>query len=325
MGNWCSVGVRAMSDCRKELSKIRSVILHSQGNTSVEQSHPQSQQVEAISQADNDEQVVGLWLHGRSPHTQKAYASDIARFFRQVNKPLRRVTLGDLQGFADGLMEEDLKPASQHRILSAVKSLITFCHKIGYLRFDVSKPLRISKFKDELAGRILTEAEVQRIIGMENNPRNKLLLRVLYAGGIRVSEVCRLTWKDLQERESGGQMTIFGKGGKTHTILIPEPLWGDLLSSRKSSSQEAPLFRSRKGGHLHPSQVWRIVRTSARTAGLQKAISPHWFRHAHASHALDRGAKISLVQTTLAHSSIQTTGRYLHAKPGESSSMYLVV
>ena len=120
-----------MSDCRKELSKIRSVILHSQGNTSVEQSHPQSQQVEAISQADNDEQVVGLWLHGRSPHTQKAYASDIARFFRQVNKPLRRVTLGDLQGFADGLMEEDLKPASQHRILSAVKSSSPFATRLG--------------------------------------------------------------------------------------------------------------------------------------------------------------------------------------------------
>jgi integrase/recombinase XerD len=314
-----------MSDCRKELSKIRAIILHSQASPPVDQSHPQSQQVEVISQADNDEQVVGLWLHGRSPHTQKAYASDIARFFRQVNKPLRRVTLGDLQGFADGLMEEDLKPASQHRILSAVKSLITFSHKIGYLQFDVSKPLRVPKFRDELAGRILTEAEVQRIIGMENHPRNKLLLRVLYAGGIRVSELCLLKWKDLQERETAGQMTIFGKGGKTHTILIPQPLWGDLLSFRKNSSEEAPLFRSRKGGHLHPSQVWRIVKKSARRAGIKKAVSPHWFRHAHASHALDRGAKISLVQTTLAHSSIQTTGRYLHAKPGESSSMYLKV
>jgi integrase/recombinase XerD len=264
-------------------------------------------------------------LHGRSVHTQKAYSSDIVRFLKYENKQLRVITLGDLQSFADSLAGENLKPASQNRILAAVKSLITFAHKIGYLQFDISKPLRVSKFRDELSERIMTEAEVQRIIGMENHPRNKLLLRVLYCGGIRVSELCRLSWKDVQERDDGGQMTVFGKGSKTHTIIIPEPLWSDLISSRKNAVDDAPLFRSRKGGHLHPSQVWRIVRKAAVRAGIKKAVSPHWFRHAHASHALDRGAKISLVQVTLAHSSIQTTGKYLHAKPGESSSMYLEV
>ena len=103
------------------------------------------------------------------------------------------------------------------------------------------------------------------------------------------------------EQKDGGQMTIFGKGGKTNTIIIPEPLWGDLIFFRNNVSDEAPVFRSRKGGHLHPSQVWRIVKKSAGRAGIKKAVSPHWFRHAHASHALDRGAKISLVQATLSH------------------------
>lgn len=230
-----------------------------------------------------------------------------------------------MQGFADSLIDEELKPASQHRILAAVKSLITFSHKIGYLQYDISKPLKTPKFRDELSERIMSEAEVQRIIGMENNPRNKLLLRILYAGGIRVSSVCMLKWKDIQERDDGGQMTVFCKGGKTNTIIIPEPLWGDLILSRKNASDEAPLFRSRKGGHLNPSQVWRIVKKSAKRAGIKKAVSPHWFRHAHAFHALDRGAKISLVKETLSHSSIQTTGRYLHAKPNECSSTYLQV
>ncbi|MCK5199481.1 MAG: tyrosine-type recombinase/integrase, partial [Spirochaetales bacterium] len=211
------------------------------------------------------------------------------------------------------------------RILAAVKSLITFAYKIGYLKFDISKPLRVPKFRDDLSERIMSESEVQRIIGMENHPRNKLLLRILYAGGIRVSEVCRLVWKNIQEREKAGQMTVYGKGSKTHTIIIPESLWGDLISSRKNALDDSPVFRSRKGGALHPSQVWRIVKKAAVRAGIKKAVSPHWFRHAHASHALDRGAKISLVKETLAHSSIQTTGRYLHAKPDESSSTYLQV
>jgi len=304
-----------MSDLCKDLSKIRDIILHSEGTS----------QAEVVRQANSDEQVVYLWLHGRSPHTQKAYAGDIVRFFKYVDKQLEYITLGNLQGFADSLIEEELKPASQHRMLAAVKSLITFAHKIGYLKYDVSKPLRVPKFRDELSERIMTEAEVQRIIGMENHPRNKLLLRILYCGGIRVSELCRLKWKNIQERDKGGQMTVYGKGGKTNTIIIPEPLWSDLILSRKNACDESPLFRSRKGGHLHPSQVWRIVKKSTKRAGIKKAVSPHWFRHAHASHALDRGAKISLVKKTLSHSSIQTTGRYLHAKPDESSSTYLQV
>jgi integrase/recombinase XerD len=314
-----------MSNSRKDLHKIKAVILHSEELPTRDLSAPQSNEAEIVRQAHNDEQVIDLWLHGRSPHTQKAYTGDIVRFFKFVNKQLRHVTLGDLQGFADSLIEEGLKPASQNRILAAVKSLITFAYKIGYLKFDISKPLRVSKFRDELSERIMTEAEVQRIIGMENHPRNKLLLRVLYCGGIRVSELCRLCWKDIQERDKGGQMTVYGKGGKTHTIIIPEPLWGDLMTYKNTAVEENPVFLSRKGGHLDPSQVWRIVRKSAVRAGVKKAVSPHWFRHAHASHALDRGAKISLVKETLAHSSIQTTGRYLHAKPDESSSTYLQV
>ncbi len=314
-----------MSNSRKELSKISDVILHSDNLPSKDSSAPQSEGAGIVRQAHNDEQVIALWLHGRSPHTQKAYSSDIVRFFKYVNKQLRVTTLGDLQSFADSLTGENLKPASQNRVLAAVKSLIIFAHKIGYLKFDISKPLRVSKFRDELSERIMTEAEVQRIIGMENHPRNKLLLRILYCGGIRVSSLCSLCWKNIQERKTGGQMTVYGKGGKTHTIIIPEPLWGDLISSRKNADDDAPLFRSRKGGTLHPSQVWRIVRKSAVRAGIKKAVSPHWFRYAHASHALDRGAKISLVKETLAHSSIQTTGRYLHAKPDESSSTYLQV
>jgi integrase/recombinase XerD len=314
-----------MSDERLEISKINHIILHSQGAAPDELLRPQLVEGQIVRQAHNDEQVIALWLHGRSVHTQRAYGIDVGRFLKFVNKQLRPVTLVDLQNFADSLAEQDLKPASQHRILAAVKSLVTFAHKIGYLRFDVGKPLRVPKFRDELAQRILTEAEVQRIIALENNPRNRLLLRVLYCGGIRVSEACLLTWKDLQQRERGGQMAVYGKGGKTHSVIIPEPLWGDLISFRRNAPDEAPLFASRKGGHLHASQVWRIVRKSAKRAGIKKAVSPHWFRHAHASHALDRGAKISLVKETLCHASIETTGRYLHARPGESSSTYLQV
>ena len=90
-------------------------------------------------------------------------------------------------------------------------------------------------------------------------------------------------------------------------------------------ADNAPVFRSRKGGHLDESMVWRIVRKASKRAGIDKDVSCHWLRHAHASHALDRGAPIHLVQACLGHASISSTGKYLHARPTDSSANYLPV
>jgi integrase/recombinase XerD len=276
-------------------------------------------------QAQTDRQLVELWLHGRSRETQRAYRADSDAFHAAVAKPLHAVTLGDLQGFADSL-DGRLEPASKHRRLSAVKSLLAFAHRLGYLKFDVARPLRLPVLRDRLAERILSEVEVQRMLAHERQPRNLAMLYLLYASGVRVSECCGLKWRDTQERaEGGGQVTVLGKGGKSNSILLPASVWKPLASLRGAGGPDAPVFRSRKGQHLHPTQVRRIVRAASKRAGIEKAVSPHWMRHAHASHALDRGAPIHLVQATLNHSSISTTGRYLHARPSESSGSYLPV
>ena len=274
-------------------------------------------------QADSDQHLIELWLHGRSRHTQRAYRADAERFLGSVEKPLHGVTLGDIQGFAEQLVESGLEPSSAYRTMSAVKSLFAFGHRLGYLPFDVARPLRLPALRNALAERILEETDVLRMIALEAMPRNRAILLTLYAGGFRVAELCGLKWSDLQSRDSSGQITVFGKGGKTRPVLMPESVWNALMSLRKDAKDGDPVFRSRKGGHLDESMVWRIVRKAAKRAGIEKAVSCHWMRHAHASHALDRGAPIHLVQATLGHSSIQTTGRYLHARPTDSSSRYL--
>lgn len=274
-------------------------------------------------QAESDAQMIALWLHGRSQHTQRAYKSDAERFIKAVQKPLHQVTLADLQRFADNLSNSGLQPPSVNRTISAVKSLFAFARRLGYLPFDVARPLRLTGIRDCLSERILEESEVHRMIALEPVPRNRELLLTLYAGAFRVSEVCGLTWTDLQSRDEAGQITVFGKGDKTRIVLMPESVWNTLMSLKGEAGDNDPVFRSRKGSHLDPSQVWRIVRKASERAGINKDVSCHWLRHAHASHALDRGAPIHLVQTTLGHSSISSTGRYLHARPSDSSSKYL--
>ena len=270
-----------------------------------------------------DLQLLDLWLHGRPSTTKRAYRADANRFLAHVTKSLLNVTLVDVQAFSDALDYQALQPSSRHRMLSAVKSLFAFGHRIGYLAFDVAKPLRLPPLRDKLSERILSEAEVQRMLALERQPRNHALLYLLYSSGVRVSECSALRWRDLQARTEGGQITVQGKGGKTQFILLPASVWQILLSLPRSFSDDAPLFPSRKGGRLHPSQILRVVQAAARRAGITKMVSPHWMRHAHASHALDRGAPIHLVQSTLGHASISTTGRYLHARPTASSSHYL--
>jgi integrase/recombinase XerD len=274
-------------------------------------------------QAETDQQLIDLWLHGRSRHTQRAYRADANRFLDLIAKPLHRITLGDLQGYAEQLVESGLQPSSVHRTMSSIKSLFAFGHRLGYLPFDVAAPLRLPTLRDSLTERILEETDVLRMIALERMPRNRAILLTLYAGGFRVSEVCSLKWSDLQSRDSAGQITVFGKSGKTRSVLIPEAVWKALLALRGEASDHTPIFRSRKGGHLDESQVWRVVRKASERAGIDKNVSCHWLRHAHASHALDHGAPIHLVQATLGHSSISTTGRYLHARPTESSGKYL--
>ena len=276
-------------------------------------------------QADTDQQLIELWLHGRSSHTQRAYRADIKQFVEFVEKQLHLVTLGDIQAVADQLEDADLMPSSRHRKLSAVKSLFAFGHRIGYLPFDVARSLRLPSMRETLSERILGEPEVNRMIALEPNPRNRVMLLVLYGAGLRVSELCGLKWRDVQERESDCQISVFGKRGKTRTILLPNSVSDAIFPLRGGTVDMAPIFRSRRGGHLHPSQVMRIVRKAARRAGIEKDVSPHWLRHAHASHALDRGAGIHLVQATLGHSSVATTGRYLHARPTDSSAKYLEI
>lgn len=280
-------------------------------------------QVEPVAcrEASTDDQLVSLWLGKfRSPHTKRGYAGDAAALLRFVGCPLSEVRMVDVQAFAASLTSA---PASQARRLSGIKSLVKFAQRIGYLRFDIAAPVPLPAIKDRLIERIASEEQTLRMLGMERRPRDAALLRLLYSSGMRIAEVCSLRWSDLMPRDDGGQFAVMGKGGKTRVILLPRAMWERLMTLRGSAAGTALLFRSRNGGGLQPRQVLNIVKRAARRAGMPDGFSPHWFRHSHASHALDRGCPVHVLQQTLGHVSLSTTTKYTHVRPGDSSSKYL--
>jgi integrase/recombinase XerD len=277
--------------------------------------------------AENDARLVELWLHGRTPATQRGYRAEAERFAAHVAKRLHQVTLADLQGYADALDASGLQPATRRRMLAAVKSLFSFGHRLGYLPFDTAKPLRLPALRDTLAERIIDESSLLRMIDLEPNIRNAAMIALMYGAALRVSELVAVRWRDLQARSNGqGQVTVFGKGGKTRSILLSENVFSRVICLRAGAADDAFVFASRKGaGRLNTSHVLRITKRAARRAGITRSVRNHDLRHSHATHSLERGAPISLVSETLGHASISTTGRYLHARPGDSSSRYLAI
>jgi integrase/recombinase XerD len=278
-----------------------------------------------VTATDIHSRLIEMWLHERSPKTIEYYQRIANHFVNYVGKPLHLVSLADVQGWQMTL--RGLAPGSQRTYAAAVKSLLTFGHKIGVLSVNVGQAVRQPSSRDTLNERILTELEVQTMIALETNQRNRLILRLLYSGGLRVSELCGLKWKDLNARGEAGQITVLGKGNKTRTVLLTGGIWRELCQLRGDAQPSYAVFKSREGKgderHLDRSMVLRIVSAAGERAGIQGKVSPHWLRHAHASHSLDRGAPIHLVQQTLGHASVATTSRYLHARPNDSSALYL--
>ncbi len=281
-----------------------------------------------------DHTIVNRWLRSkRSKHTQEAYARDIAAFYAFLAKndrylTIKGVSLGDVQDYAEYLKSTCKEVSTQARKIAVVKSLLTFAHKTGYIGFNVGAAQLLPEGKDKLAQRILSTSQVQNIIyEAKDNTRNHAMLLLLYGSAIRCAELCGLQWEDVQETAAGGQITVLGKGSKTRSIPLHRSVWDELVAIRPTDAQPADyVFRSRKTaahqGRLSETQVWRIVKGYAEKAGIKKA-STHWFRHAHATHAMEKGAPLRIIQETLGHADLRTPSRYQHVRPDSSSSQFL--
>lgn len=276
--------------------------------------------------ASSDAGLVELWLHGRSPHTVLAYRADVRLFFgflESRGRSLHTATLRDLQDWGAGL---EGKQRTLVRRLSSVKSLLSFGLKTGYLRVNVGAAFELPSVPNELAQRILTEEQVHALINAAAPGRDRTVVRFLYSSAARATEACQLSWLHLQRgHDEQGLVTLHGKGGKTRHVLFSKAVMDDLTSLRGDGADDHGYVFLHRGGRLTQRELGRIVSGAAKLAGIDANVSPHWLRHAHASHALDRGAPIHLVQATLGHASVATTGRYTHARPKDGSSRFLSV
>ena len=278
--------------------------------------------------ANTDRDLLKVWIKSHadgSAHTRRAYRRIGGRFvdaLAAASTNLRRATIDDVQSALESMrLRQDGSPASAATVnmqIAAVKALLGFAHKVGYTRFNAGPLIKLRKAPRKLAQRILSEFDTQSILKAAKPGRERILCEVAYFGGLRVSEISALTWSQVIPRDSGEvQLAVVGKGDKSRHVLLPAHTAKALLAMRADASSSDRVFP------ITDARINYILKAIVKRAGGNPATSPHWLRHAHASHAIDNGAPLPLVSQTLGHADLKTTSVYAHARPNESSSRYL--
>jgi integrase/recombinase XerD len=143
-------------------------------------------------------------------------------FCRTRTKLLKDITLADLQAFAQSLADAGLAPIYRAQTLAAIESLFGFCQRMRHIASNPAAELTLPVYENRLAEQIVGEPEVQRLVETAAGARDRVLLALLYAAGLRVSEACGLLWRNVRQRGSSGQITVLGKNGRTRGVASLE-------------------------------------------------------------------------------------------------------
>jgi len=252
---------------------------------------------------------------GLSRNTSLAYGRDL-RCFAAALKGKGEVTEKDVVAHLGDLRDKGYASASIYRALMTLKVFFRFIKSEGEIASDPTALLDAPKLW-QLIPEVLTQEEVVSLLEMpdlseEEGMRDRAILETFYATGIRVSELCGLCVHDVGERE----VRVRGKGGKERVVPIGKAalfaIDQYLAKYRNDKGDNLPLFVTAKGKRVRRERIWERVKLYAKAAGIEKDVSPHTLRHSFATHLLDQGADLRVIQEMLGHSDIATTDRYTH-------------
>lgn len=254
---------------------------------------------------------------GLSPHTISAYRSDIQHFlaFLRGRSP-ENVSQDDCVSFLGLLQNQGYTQSSIGRVLAALKTFYRFLKRESVVAESPTALLESPK-QWQTVPTVLSEEQIDLLLDQPNietyqGALDKALLEVLYASGLRVSEACRLSIYDITDRS----VRVFGKGGKERIVPISQRALDAvdhyLNRHRHETAEDETLFLTQQGRPVSRLYVWQRVKEYGKVAGLPPTISPHVLRHSFATHLVERGAGLRVVQELLGHEHIQTTDCYTH-------------
>lgn len=276
---------------------------------------------------------IWAWLNQGhfSDKTKDVYIRIVKDFLaKNWNIQLRTVTPAVITIYLRS--KDALSVSSRNLYRNALSSLFQYLENIDYIKKNPVKITKKEKSCDEFYFKILSLSQIKKMVNSTQSERDQLLVLSLYYTGLRVSElnaikVCDFT-QNHQNKTKGSYLTVKGKGGKLRTILTGLELWKKIKKFiKKNNIKINDYLFSYDGQPLSRIRIYKIIKSltikaKVKTPGT-KTPSPHWFRHTSAIHAIENGADIQIVQATLGHASLATTGKYLKSRPIKSNSSYL--
>lgn len=269
--------------------------------------------------------VDALWMErGLSENTLAAYRNDLAglaAFLARAGRGLPQAQRADLLGYLSERVTAGAKPRSTARLLSSMRRYYRYLVREGRLREDPSVRIDTPRIGRPLPDS-LSEAEVESLLQapVVQDPlglRDRAMLELLYASGLRVSELVGLATDQVNLQQ--GVVRLTGKGNKERLVPLGEEavdwLQRYLDSGRAALAADSgarQLFITRRGKGMTRQAFWYRIRDYAARAGISKHLSPHTLRHAFATHLLNHGADLRVVQMLLGHSDLSTTQIYTH-------------
>ena len=272
---------------------------------------------------------------GLSQHTIAAYASDLNKFqdylYQKGIKHFTEVQTEEIEGFMYWLTLKRLSPRSRARILATIKTFFRFLVLTQRLESSPAVLIETPRFAKKLP-QVLSLEEVERLleqpdISQPKGLRDKAMLELLYATGLRVSELVLLKLNQINLEV--GYVSVMGKGAKERLIPMgrkAQQVLTQYLKHGRSNLLKKPspyLFIGYRGRPLTRQGFWEIIKRYVLKSGINKHISPHTLRHSFATHILERGADLRSVQTMLGHSSITTTQIYTHVTEKRLKEFYV--
>jgi integrase/recombinase XerC len=255
---------------------------------------------------------------GASAHTIRSYRKDLEVFSKDIHSDAGSVDFVDVRGFVAGQMGQGLKKSTVGRRLAAVRSFFRFLHREGTMKTNPARLVNTPKMPKPLP-KFLTVDDVFSLIekpeGLGFLPvRDRAILELLYSSGLRVGELSGLNAEDVNIRE--GLVKVRGKGKKERLVPVGrkalEALKAYMIERVILKKKDKALFLNRNGSRLTDRGVRRIVVKYARAILLDSRIGPHTLRHTFATHLLQGGADLRVIQELLGHSSLSTTQKYTH-------------
>ncbi len=255
---------------------------------------------------------------GLSLHTVRAYKKDLEEFFNYSKREPDKIEMMDIRGFIAEQIKHGLNKTTVSRRLSSLRSFFKYMNREGYLRSNPAKLVSTLK-RSKLLPNFLSVDEVFSLVegpkGIGFIPaRDKAILELLYSSGLRVSELTGLNTDDINIKEC--MIKIKGKGKKERIVPVGskaiDAIKSYLIERVLRKSKDRALFLNRWGSRLTDRGVRRIVVKYAKSLSINRQIGPHTIRHSFASHLLQGGADLRVIQELLGHSSLSTTQKYTH-------------